>query len=249
MQNHTSYKISAIIPIRNRAGIRLENCLRSLRWQENFDENSLEIIISDFGSSAEEAQQIELLAQKFKSKVIYTEVSDYWNRSRALNVGIKKAEGKVVFCTDADMIFENNFLSCILSAQSAEKPSMVVCKCWDLPEMEERVFELKEYDQLKLAATLRKSFGTGACQATDNSWFQKVRGYDEKYMLWGFEDTDMKHRAQRDGLELHWIHEKTSMLHQWHQNIRNTKLFLKYANKARYYLTRNKIVKNSSGWG
>ncbi len=127
---------------------------------------------------------------------------------------------------------------------------LVLCKCRDLSDMgQERLFDQGEFATLELSSTMRKAMGTGACQATLTSWFISVRGYDEKYVFWGFEDKDMVHRARKAGIELRWIHEQTAMLHQWHRTTKNDKYVRKHLNKARYYLTRGQIVKNPEGWG
>ena len=96
---------------------------------------------------------------------------------------------------------------------------------------------------------MRIAMGTGACQVFSTKWAKSVRGYDEKYVFWGFEDKDMVARAQKSGLETVWIHDETAMLHQWHRRTANDKLYLKYKNKLRFYLTQGIIVKNKKSWG
>jgi hypothetical protein len=65
-------QISAIIPVRNRSGVGLTNCLRSLRWQE-LDEVALEIVVSDFGSDPEHAKSIEQAAAEHRARVVRTD--------------------------------------------------------------------------------------------------------------------------------------------------------------------------------
>jgi predicted glycosyltransferase involved in capsule biosynthesis len=91
--------------------------------------------------------------------------------------------------------------------------------------------------------------GTGPCQATDRAFFERMRGYDERYLAWGCEDGDMLSRALEAGLALSWIHEETSMLHQWHPTVRRARRWLYYKNKVRMTLTRKQIVKNHEAWG
>lgn len=63
------------------------------------------------------------------------------------------------------------------------------------------------------------------------------------------EDNDMAFRAERSGLNLVWVHEQTSMLHQWHPSERNRKPLLKLRNDLRFQLTRHRIEKNRNAWG
>jgi glycosyltransferase involved in cell wall biosynthesis len=237
-----------VIPLRNRTGIRLENCLRSLRWQKLPAPAALEIVLSDFGSDPEGASSIDAIAKRFDARVIRTCTDETWNRSRALNVALRTVQTPISFCTDADMLFEDSFVATILDElREAPGRAIVLCRCRDLPDLgPERPFEEREYPELKAGATMRVAMGTGACQATATDWFNSVGGYDEKYVYWGFEDKDMVHRAAKAGLELRWIHERTSMLHQWHpRTIANRRARI-YLNKIRYYLTRGIVVKNAN---
>ncbi len=246
----TPPSISVIIPIRNRSGFRLENCLRSLRWQ-TLPPKRVELLISDFGSAPEEARDIGDLAAKYDARVIRSDTDEIWNRSKSLNIAIRKARGDYILCTDADMIFEESFVPTVLERlTTSEGPVLVVCRCRDLPDMgHERLFEREEYGALRARATMRQAAGTGACQAARTDWFHRIRGYDEKYLFWGFEDKDTVHRALKSGLSLSWIHDDTSMLHQYHLNVKNKRYLRKLINKTRYYLTRGRIVKNRRNWG
>ena len=89
--------ITAIIPIRNRSGDRLENCLRSLRWQEGMARDEVEILISDFGSDDTHRHSVMSLAEAYDARVEFTETTEVWNRSRALNIGLQTARGQIAF--------------------------------------------------------------------------------------------------------------------------------------------------------
>jgi glycosyltransferase involved in cell wall biosynthesis len=246
-----SLLISAIIPVRNRSNPRLENCLRSLRWQDLPSER-YEILLSDFGSEPQEAQDLKEMAASYGARITRCDTDEIWNRSRALNHGIREALGRYVFCTDADMIFEPNFLSTLLSTQQAkDEDALVVCRCRDLPQsVPEKIWDIEEYPNLLGEAAFRKNWGgTGACQMAVRTFFEEVRGYDEGYKFWGMEDNDMKFRAARYGLKLDWIHEKSSMLHQWHPSDRGKKPLSKLLNDLRFHVSRYKIKKNRKTWG
>ncbi len=248
---NNSLKISAIIPVRNRTDDRLENCLRALNWQDLPSEN-YELLISDFGSSPEEALKVKEMAATYGARIIRTDTDEIWNKSRALNVAIREADGHYVFCTDVDMVFEPNFLSTLLRVQEEnDDEALAVCRCRDLPEsVPGRVWNRDDYPQLKSQAAFRENWGgSGACQMALKSFFEEVRGYDESYEFWGMEDNDMKYRAHRFGLKVTWIQERTSMLHQWHPSDRGKKPLSKLFNDIRFYITRYRIKKNRKSWG
>lgn len=244
-------EITAIIPLRNRSGVRLENCLRSLRWQD-LDPARVEILISDFGSEQGHRASIEALAQSYDARVVYHQTQEVWNRSKALNIGIQEARGAFLFCTDVDMIFAPNFLSTAVAHQEQHAGrAMVLCRCHDMPEsIGEQLWERADFEGLQRRSELRQTSGTGACQIADQRFFEYARGYDEKFLYWGAEDVDMTSRAQRYGLRLVWMpDEVTAMLHQWHPTTKNDRKLRFHLNRLRYKLTRFQIVKNRAGWG
>lgn len=239
--------LSAIIPVRNRSGPRLRNCLRSLRWQTR----EVEIVVSDYGSTSEHAASIRELADQFGAKVVRTEEFSDWNRSRALNLGLQQASGDYLLCTDADMIFAPNFTEAILDVHARmPNKALVVCACWDLPQsVPEQDWELEDFPRLHEQSKRRKSIGTGACQSASREFFFHARGYDESYVHWGSEDSDMRDRALKYGLSQEWISEQTQMLHQWHPTSRYSRLLQNRKNALRYWFTRHHVVKNPERWG
>lgn len=243
--------LSVVIPVRNRGGVRLANCLASLAWQVGLEPGSVQVVISDYGSDPEPAAQLRELAEATGATLVRTEVDGVWNRSRALNSGIQRAAGRYVFCTDADMIFAPDFLAIALAAQrEARGAAFVVCRCRDLPEsVPEQPWVVSDFPILAAAARRRPTTGTGACQIAEREFFERVRGYDEGYEFWGQEDNDMRFRAGRAGLCEVWIDERTAMLHQWHVSDRSARPWRKFANDVRYHLSKRITVKNWRGWG
>jgi glycosyltransferase involved in cell wall biosynthesis len=243
-------QISAVIPVRDRSGPRLDNCLRSLRWQA-LEPGALEIVVTDFGSNPEQAAALVSLCERHDAQLVRVDTDETWNRARALNFGIQRSSGAFVFCTDADMIFAPNFIATLLDAQArADEQAFVVCHCRDLPErVAERTWSLADLPELLEIATFRKATGTGACQVARREFFERVRGYDEGFSFWGQEDNDMRFRAGRYGLREVWVQEQTAMLHQWHPSERGKKPLRKSLNDVRFHLTKHVLIKNWRGWG
>lgn len=244
-------QLSAVIPVRDRSGPRLDNCLRSLRWQQALEPDTLEIVISDFGSAPEQAAALRELCDRYAAQLVRVDTSETWNRARALNYGIQHATGRYVFCTDADMIFAPNFAATLLDIQAREQDrAFIVCHCRDLPErLAEQTWALEDFPELLAAAPYRHATGTGACQVARREFFERVRGYDEGFSFWGQEDNDMRFRAGRAGLEQVWVQAQTAMLHQWHPSERGKRPWRKSLNDLRYHLTKRVTVKNWRGWG
>ena len=249
METHVP-SLSVIVPVRDRSGVRLENCLRSIRWQQ-VDQADVEIVISDFGSARDHARSVDQLAATYGCQVRRVATREVWNKSRALNIGIRAATGAHILCTDADMIFAPTFFAVLLAAhRRAGDRSFVVCRCHDLPQsLALRAWREADFAPLRARAALRQTFGTGACQSAARSFFGRLQGYDEKYLVWGKEDTDMLVRAVRYGLTLTWIDGETAMLHQWHRKRKDEAQFFWTLNRLRFALTKHRLVKNSANWG
>lgn len=241
--------ITAVIPIRNRSGVRVENCLRSLRWQEGVDD--FEIVLGDLGSTGKHKASLLELCETYDARFVSLPHDDLWNRSLALNTGIRAARGEYVFCTDADMIFKPNFLASALEAQAqANGRAMVLCRCHDLPPyVPEKLWEQSDFPMLERSSHVRRTSGVGACQVAPRSFFEEVHGYDEKFVFWGSEDVDMTSRAERYGLELTWMSDRTVMLHQWHKTLKRDMPLQYHINRWRFKLTKRVVVKNRQGWG
>ncbi|MGB0591158.1 MAG: glycosyltransferase family 2 protein [Myxococcota bacterium] len=243
-------RLSVVIALRDRAGFRLENCLRALRWQTLASE-AFEIVLSDFGSDPTSRAEVVRLAEQHRARVVYTETRERWNKSRALNIGVRAALGHYVLCTDADMIFAPNFLETLLDVQAqGGDRAFVLCQSRDLPEgLAERLWTVDDLPSLVGQSQYRARQGTGACQMATRAFFERVRGYDEGYKGWGQEDTDMTFRAARAGLTHRWVEGSTAMMHQWHPSNRHRWPIQKALNDLRYHLTKRRITKNRRSWG
>lgn len=238
-----------MIPVRNRGGVRLENCLRSLRWQ-TVDRERVELVISDFGSEPDELASVRESAERHGAIVVHTPTTATWNRSLALNIGIRRSSGDVILCTDADMMFASDFLATILEVHEANPQTMVHCGCHDLPaDVPEQLWESSDLADLHARSTRRPTRGTGACQAAAREFFFFARGYDEHFEFWGYEDLDMTSRATHYGLDVEWISDRTFMLHQWHPTMKLDRNLRRKINRWRYELTKQRVQKNRRGWG
>jgi glycosyltransferase involved in cell wall biosynthesis len=243
--------ITVVLAVRNRGGVRLRNCLKSLRWQEGVPARQVEILLSDFGSAPPCREDIAQIGQQYGARVHFTPATGIWNKPRALNIAIKRARGKFTMCTDVDMIFAPNFLRSALDVQTETGGrALVLCRCHDLgPETEGRPVELSDLPGLQRTASLRPAYGVGGCQCALTRWFHHVRGYDQGYTGWGAEDMDLVRRAEQAGLSRIWMTDRTGMLHQWHPTAKFDRPLLVRRNRFRLRVTSWIVRKNWFGWG
>lgn len=243
--------VTVVLAIRNRGGVRLENWLRSLRWQVGVEPSDVEVLITDYGSDPEQAAELQRLAPRYGATVIRVDDSGPWNKPRALNIAIKRARGRYVMTTDVDMIYAPNYLRSMLDVQAEHRDgALVLCQCHDLgPETVGQRVELADLPALRQGSTLRSRLGIGGCMAATTAWFHHARGFDQRMTRWGAEDQDLADRAARSGLTHVWMSDRTSMLHQYHPTLKYDSRWQTRRNRWRLRLTGWIVQKNWLGWG
>ena len=212
--------MAVVIPVRNRAGQRLRNALRSLSWQSAG--RPVQVLVVSHGSEPDVNRELSEICDKETATLITVGNSTQpWNKPFALNVGIRATpEVPLVMTMDADMILAPNFLTVVLERLKGEPPALVLCRSSDLPRqasLPTNSEELRDaFNRLRVLARLRPRYGTGGIQAARRSFFFNIRGYDEDLLWWGAMDGDLVNRACLAGLAIEWIEDRTVMLHQWH---------------------------------
>ena len=80
-------------------------------------------------------------------------------------------------------------------------------------------------------------------------FYHKINGYDEKYVIWGYEDDDLIKRFRLFGLTKKDISKKTSYIHQWHPKYWGVKNHDQIEENREYFKNSHSIVRNKDGWG
>jgi glycosyltransferase involved in cell wall biosynthesis len=254
--------VAVVIPVRNRAGQRLRNALRSLSWQSAG--RPAQVIVVSHGSEPDINRELSEICDKGTATLITVGNSvQPWNKPLALNVGIRATpELPFVMTMDADMILAPNFLRVVLERLREEPPALMLCRSSDLPQeasLPSHAEELKDaFNRLRLLARLRPRFGTGGIQAARRSFFFDIRGYDEDLLWWGAMDGDLVNRARLAGMAIEWVEDRTVMLHQWHPHklaVLTHRDEIEQARKAwisNHNLAQSRstcLQRNSEGWG
>jgi hypothetical protein len=220
--NHThGSPLAVVIPIRNRDGQRVRNALRSLHWQAVGP--PVQVLVVSHGSQPEVDRELaQICDDEAATLIVVGDPSQPWNKPVALNTGIRATLPLVPFVMtmDADMILAPNFFEVVLERLSEEPPAFVLCQIADLPPHAVLPCSCEQllgaFDTLRAVTKLRPRYGTGGIQAARRAFFFDIRGYDEDLLWWGAMDGDLVNRARLLGLEIVWIEDRTTMLHQWH---------------------------------
>ncbi|NBL64835.1 glycosyltransferase [Flavobacterium sp. NST-5] len=205
-----------LYPYRNREISRIKKSLDSLRAQtaQNF-----QVYFLDYGSDAAISHEVQSLLNEYTFAKYYYLPTRYqpWNKSKALNFGIKKIQTEYGFVADVDMIFHPQFSQELTRLKNPNQA--VYFKVGFLSETESKKNQAFEAYQIKFYSNH---------EATGMTLFpiskaKEISGFDEFFHFWGAEDTDFHNRLKKANCEVFFYADKTLMLHQWHPNFNSQK--------------------------
>jgi len=203
--------LTIVFGYKNRDLLRVKRCLDSLGSQSY---QGFKVILVDYGSEPDISKKVSELVGTFDfCQYIFSETRGWpWNRSRALNIGIRLSRTKYVMTSDIDLIFDPEFVAqCI---KQAGDNIALHAGCFYLPK------NFNKWSRLSsLTPTFKQSIpealGLVLCLTQEN--YEKVSGFDEFYQFWGVEDRDIEHRLNFSGIETKWLdHSESRLYHQWH---------------------------------
>jgi len=210
-------RLSIIIPVKfekriQRTPKRLFSCLKSLNSQYQ-DEKDYEVIVSDLGSEKEFLEEIRNIKVYDNCYLTENKGNRYWNRSKALNNGIKVAKGEFIGATDLDMIFAPNFIKTVKKRMKSKV--LLQCHCKFLLQDFGEVITPEMIPKFEKAYALAQDYSAGGFQCAERNWFLE-HPYDEDFKVWGGEDTLARDIMVEEGFTIDWIDNETSMYHLKH---------------------------------
>lgn len=129
----------------------------------------------------------------------------YKNPARPINAGVRKATGEIIILQNPECLHVSDELISRLCNQVRED-NAVFCQALSLNED-------GSHDQWYChgECNARPFFFCGAIR---KSWFEKLRGFDEDFKNYGYEDDDLSYRLTAAGVKF----EYSDLLvhHQWH---------------------------------
>lgn len=241
-------KFSIVFGFRNRETIRVKRCLDSLERQSNTD---FEVLFVDYGSDENCSFEIKQLCfnYSFVRYVFNNTRGMPWNRSHALNTGLKLAAGDYIIFGDVDLIYPVGFIKELNSIDLNNKltfGSFIL-----LPENYD--YEAIDFRD-KLLINLKSVTGAGAINIIERNKLFELNGFDEFYCFWGAEDRDLRQRLSKIGVEESYLTPEVSALHQWHpltSNMYTSGFPLQWWEdmNIHFYKNFNVIKRNEKGWG
>lgn len=205
--------IDAVIPVRNREVERVNRSIQSL------DRKCVgKIILVDYGS-----YDLDIMKNANADILVSIERGDclVWNKSHALNIGIKNfSEADYVACMDCDIIMPDNFFN---KASKIIATGEFFVYCNNVKRIQVDYANFQSYTELLSTArdwSEGVKFAVYACggfQMFPRRWVFNVGGYDETMIYWAGMDTDMLYRAMQT---IPVITMPDIILHQDHAKIK-----------------------------
>ena len=251
--------VTVVIGVRNRADHRLANSLRSIRGQ-TYPAHLLRTVVVDYGSEPEHARRTERLCAEHGAAYMRVSGVSVWSRSRCLNVGLRRAATKFVLTSDVDILFSPGYVAGAVGTLRLSSLSYVCSSMLDLPEASAGVLErtARTGEALQLDTWkdwCRPRLGweqhPSVCM-TYTALLRAVRGYDEYYEGWGWEDEDLARRLERLGARRALPGSGSFYLHQWHpewERGRDGANALRVERNRLHFVQTQSIVRNDRNWG
>ncbi len=188
--------VSIIIPVWNE-GKTIKGTLKSI-LDSDYPKNKFEIIVVDDGSTDKSFE----IAKRFKSKFVKVFTKKNGGKGSALNFGIKRAKGEIIFTMDADTVVPSETMKKMVR-YFKDKKVMLVSPAILVYEPK-TILERVQHIEFLLGLFLRKTFAglnaihitPGAFSSIRKKFFDKYGGFDVGNIT---EDLELTLRVQFKG--------------------------------------------------
>lgn len=184
----TQMTFSIVIATKDRSGF-IAAALASLATQR--DAPVFEVVIVDNGSRDDTAELVRGLMSTARYPVRYVYCGEP-NRAKARNAGISVATGEIVAFVDDDVVLPERFLFAHASAHARFRNAAVSGPILNVPHAAARARPGLGHYSGAFFCTCNVSVGRAALEA--------VGGFDERFKLYGWEDTELGLRLRRHGV-------------------------------------------------
>jgi glycogen(starch) synthase len=264
--------VSIVLPCYNR-GAYLHHWLSACSWWQPYDSPSEILVIDDGGTDDAEAVVDRWRAHGLD--VRYLRLRDAGaprNNARARNAGIRAARFPLVLNSDPDVVFVTDVVRALVDAWRPGAFCSVTGyypltrdashDLWRLAD--ERPLTPDDYrarlgGRHNLVHRPDGVYGLHGAFLCDRATLARIRGYDERFHLWGWEDRDLLLRLERGlGFERRFV-DGATVVHQWHPPLRADQEPHDRATRSRVLwqmgwqqacaTTLTSIERNPDGWG
>jgi len=251
-------KITLIIPNRDRMS-SVENSLTQYQMKSLANQTckNFKFTVIDGGS-----KNIDELKQYFSSlkfpniDLLEHNLVGKFHKSLLNNIAIRKATTPYIMTSDADIFFAPKFFETLIPLLSEEKFIESRTMYWYPSMMQEMYAGRKNpFDDIETCklGRIKKRTTPGGCQCAHKNLWEKVRGYDERYIGWGSEDVDLWRRmCMANNCKAIWLGESIEsimLFHQHHDKIDHAEEMKDQYKNLNYYYNIKSYDANPDGWG
>lgn len=216
----------------------LRRCLASLEAQQGVD-GRFEVVVTDDGSRDETLRMVTDLSRCVDFPLTFTtHAHEGFRLARCRNEGVAASTAPYILFTDGDCVLPRDHLRIHLEER---RPGWVVggdCLRLDQPTSERitpdlighgdvtalvprsevrrmwiKALRAQAYQLLRVSMRPRLSGNNIALWRAD---YERINGFDERFVGWGLEDRDLQQRLERIGLRVRSILLRTAPAHLWH---------------------------------
>lgn len=187
----------------------VKTCLKSLSLQSD---KEFKVFLVDYGSESDYIHYLKEVIKEFifVELIICPVYGQLWNKSRSINIALKKCQTTYFLVGDIDLIFHPDFIKI---GKELANPREVHYFQYGFLSLEESLKE-QDFDAYKVDFK-------GSDEVTGTTLFptealMSLNGYDEFYHGWGAEDTDIHIRIKNAGLSVIFQDSEILVKHQWH---------------------------------
>ena len=250
--------VTVILPVRNRYNFRLDNTLNSIR-QQDYDADLIKIVLVDYGSDRNFEDHYRLVSEQYEAEYLRVDGPMKWNLSHATNLVLKQTTSKYVLCTGMDLMLSPKFVQESIKQVNQKPGQMHIATMYESPEGLITGF-LDTLDMDSLRDSSKLMFRHDAWPHVRNPginmglkyYYERIRGYDERYTLWGYEDDDFVKRMELSGLRMTSDNPHIYCIHQYHpiERVLEPEKF-NPTQQLNWRMLKNDhtIMRNASGWG
>ncbi len=231
-------KIDFVIAVKNRENERIQRCIDSILDISN------NIFVVDYNS--------DIPIKVNNAEIIRYEKSKIWNKSHALNLGIKHCTSDYIGTIDCDMILTDELKNKLINELNENSiifnTNVRRIKIEDINNDFENMLKKSFYWFEKGSRGNIYSSANGGIQIFPKEWIYKIGGYDEGLGLyWGAMDNRIYEQAK--GTEMTIVDLNLPMFHQEHKKMKEDNLpeeEFKFAQYVRMYKIGylNYLIKN-----
>lgn len=207
-------RLGCVLAIQNRPAEVLERTLQTYAVQSL---RPVDRVLVDFGSRTELAERYQSLAERYGWRLHRVgPVGRSWSLSAAYNLAVSRLapDVDVVFKGDVDVLLGPDVLK--TAANKGRNPlCLFACQTTQATTpLPDRIESADDVMALVSADPPPVPMDGEGIHAYPRRWFEEIGGFDLVFSGWGYEDSDLRFRAEASI----GVHRDTTalLIHQWH---------------------------------